>query len=548
MKKNLILVIAWLGFVAYAQNSEEEQIQLPELTTTVSGDTVVAGKDAVPDFSKVVPSAGEEKNIMPRLPGERISGEDGDGEPEASFLAGEHKNVYAQGLVGGGFPGDFIGDFSVYKASETDPFRIEFSHFSRNGYGKNPAGKGYFDNGTKLYAEKTFQAISSDFTVSGKYDRSGTGLQERSSCFYDMNSQKVCGNLIFDHVFSDTGFEFYSESECYWFNRYTGINNEGKYLKQEQDIDVIHMDPGFVFSWYNQGFSAAFECNFQIESILGSLEMVDTKRIFRVDGALVTGFENDIVTAFAQGGIAGGNKIGDGRSIVPSFSTGAEVRVKFGEAERNFVIGLNGGLRSKHEELSVLERTYKFAQLTTLTDETSDWFVNSKIVIPMFETVSLNGNVEFKKTAFDNGVWEAAYSSRKESGLYGIAPVDRTLFTTDAGLSFKMGVFTMRGGWRAHWKHVPSNEYEHTVETSISYDSENEKWGFSAGAVESIDDSSDKCPNIKGSIYCNVKNVMKLSLEIDDAVKLISRKERKYVDSEYLARAGSVTFLAKFFF
>lgn len=127
MKRNLILVIAWLGFVAYAQNSEEEQIQLPELTTTVSGDTVVAGKDAVPDFSKVVPSAGEEKNIMPRLPGERISGEDGDGEPEASFLAGEHKNVYAQGLVGGGFPGDFIGDFSVYKASETDPFRIEFS-------------------------------------------------------------------------------------------------------------------------------------------------------------------------------------------------------------------------------------------------------------------------------------------------------------------------------------------------------------------------------------------------------------------------------------
>ena len=166
----------------------------------------------------------------------------------------------------------------------------------------------------------------------------------------------------------------------------------------------------------------------------------------------------------------------------------------------------------------------------------------------MFETVSLNGNVEFKKTAFDNGVWEAAYSSRKECGLYGIAPVDRTLLTTDAGLSFKMGVFTMRGGWRAHWKHVPSNEYEHTVETSISYDSENEKWGFSAGAVESIDDSSDKCPNIKGSIYCNVKNVMKLSLEIDDAVKLISRKERKYVDSEYLVRAGSVTFLAKFFF
>ena len=116
------MVIAWLGFVAYAQNSEEEQIQLPEITTTISGDTVVAGKDAVPDFSRVVPAAGMEKNIMPKLPGERISS-GSEEEPVADFFFGEKKNVYAQGILGGGFPGDFIGDFSVYKTSSSNPFK-----------------------------------------------------------------------------------------------------------------------------------------------------------------------------------------------------------------------------------------------------------------------------------------------------------------------------------------------------------------------------------------------------------------------------------------
>ena len=130
MKKLFVVMFAFCAALGFAQNNEDEKIQLPEMTTTVSGDTIVAGRDAVPDFSKVVPSAGEEKNIMPKLPGEHIVYDDG-AEPEANFFTGENKNVYAQGLVGGGFPGDFIGDFSVFKDSNTDPFRIEFLPFQQ---------------------------------------------------------------------------------------------------------------------------------------------------------------------------------------------------------------------------------------------------------------------------------------------------------------------------------------------------------------------------------------------------------------------------------
>ena len=132
--------------------------------------------------------------------------------------------------------------------------------------------------------------------------------------------------------------------------------------------------------------------------------------------------------------------------------------------------------------------------------------------------------------------------------MFGFKPYDRILFTTDNGLTVKYGIFTLRGGWRAHWKHVPSNEYRHSVEGSIAYDDEFERWGFYAGVVESIDTKSDKCPNLRGNVYLNIKKSMRLSLEMEDAIKLFSRKDREYVESGYLVRAGSVTFLSRFFF
>ncbi|MBQ0039146.1 MAG: hypothetical protein KBS64_01805 [Treponema sp.] len=544
----LIAAIACMG-VAAAQNAEEERIQLPEMTTTVSGDTVVAGRDAVPDFSKVVPSAGAEKNIMPKLPGERIMAEDAGAEPVADFVSGDHKNVYAQGLVGGGFPGDFIGDFSVYKTEGTDPFRIDFSHFSRNGYGKHDGGDGFFDNGTKLYAEKSFRAMSSDFTIGGRYDRAGSGLQGKSDNFYDMNSQKVTACFLFDHVFGDSGFEFYSDSEAYWYNRYCGMKLDDPSLTiQEKDIDVFFADPGFVFSFYSQGFSASLDLNMQIESFLGKHDTAAIDDLFRVDAAIVTGYENDIVTAFAKGGIAGGTEIGEGRTIVPFFATGAEVRVEMGSTGRTLVVGLNGGLETKHEEFAGLERKYKFAQLDSLTDETTDWFVNSKIVLPLFETISFNSGVEFRKSAFGNGIFEADYSHRMPNGVYKFHMDERTQVTTDNGITFRMGIFTVRGGWRAHWSHVPANDYRHTVEGTIGYDDDDGKWGFSAGVAEAIDSDSDKCPNLRASIYFNIKTVMKLSLEVEDAIKLFSGSDRDFVETDYLVRAGSVTLLSRFFF
>ena len=69
--KKLILTFSVLSvsFLA-AQNSpekSEEKIILPEVTTTVSGDSLTAGKDAVPDFTSILP-VQDENPPLAKLP------------------------------------------------------------------------------------------------------------------------------------------------------------------------------------------------------------------------------------------------------------------------------------------------------------------------------------------------------------------------------------------------------------------------------------------------------------------------------------------------
>ncbi len=528
---------------------DDDQIQLPELTTTVSGDTVVAGKDAVPDFSKIVPDDGSGNSIMPKLPEKRDgSYYDSDDEPLADFTFGENKNIFVQGLIGGGYPGDFIGDFSVYKSSGANPFKIEFSHLSRNGYGKHSAGNGFFDNGTRLFAEKTVGVYSSDLTFRGTYEKTGTGLQDVSTVFYDTNSQKMDGGVEFSHVFGDSGLAFKTSFDSTWYNRYGGIIDKTYELSDiQENADIFYLKPKMGFTWAHDELSLSIDGGFQWENVAGPKNEMEIKKVCRGDGNVLVGFKNDFFTLFGSAGIAGGNEIGD-KWAIPVFGAGVEVKGHMGTNENSFSIGLSGGLESGFETFYDLEKKFKYAQLESLTPETSDWYAKTNVVLPLTDTLILHAKGNYKKTAFGNGVWEADYGEISERGVYGFECLDRTLVSTEGGLSILVDPVTFYAGVKTHWMHVPSNEYRNVVRGSVSYDDDDEMWGATAGIAEAIDSGSDKCPIISSSLYFNIKDMMRISCELDDAIKLFTRKDRSFVDSEYLVRAGSVTLLARFFF
>ena len=78
-----------------------QTIELPEVTTVISGETDKAGEDALPDFSDVLKIPAGSGGVEPVLPEVETS-------ENTDIAAGKskpvEKSVYAEGLIGGGYP------------------------------------------------------------------------------------------------------------------------------------------------------------------------------------------------------------------------------------------------------------------------------------------------------------------------------------------------------------------------------------------------------------------------------------------------------------
>src|SRR5574344_1671589 len=194
MKKNqctffaVIQLVLLLNPVA-AEETKEDKITLPDVTTVVSGDSLTAGKNAVPDFSDVVPDLADGTAPLPELPD--AQSDEVSNEPEADLTSTSNRNVYAEGLIGGGYPGFFSGDFSVYKSSGDNPFRLRFSHESANGYGAHEAADGFFDSTTELSGNKQITFKNAVLNFGAAYNTITNGMQSLSPCFFDNTQQNV---------------------------------------------------------------------------------------------------------------------------------------------------------------------------------------------------------------------------------------------------------------------------------------------------------------------------------------------------------------------
>ena len=64
--KNIFYLFC-VAFFSAPLFSQTENVTLPDITTTVSGEVVAAGKDALPDFSKIVPDDKKVDSVLPVL-------------------------------------------------------------------------------------------------------------------------------------------------------------------------------------------------------------------------------------------------------------------------------------------------------------------------------------------------------------------------------------------------------------------------------------------------------------------------------------------------
>ena len=544
MKKKIyvccILTVISTAFL-FAQNSG---ITLPDVTTVVSGDALTAGKNAVPDFSEVLPSVSESKTVLPELP-EVPAGKNAGADETVSKTAPEN-SVYAEGLIGGGGPGVFNGNFSVYRSAGTDPFRIGFNYESADGYARNSFTDGFYDRTAAITGKKTFTTKNAAYELSGSYESVGNGLQNQGEEFYDVTKQTVAGKA--DAAWTlPGGFSLHSDVNTGWYNRFAGITSitgSPAAADYAEKSAVFSLSPSARLGWGTGGFSSYFSAAWYLQSdTAGVLSSGNTNRARFGTGL---GWKNDFIAVYGDAAAVIGTELG-GTPVVVPFTLGVNSSFVTGLSSRKTALSAEGGIASEQPLYADLEKKYTFSELSFIPGETSDWYGKITAAVPVKDILSFTAEAEYRQTAFGNGVWEPDYEDGFAYGQYTYKQTDRSLLCTDTGISFSKGILTLRGSWKAQWLYVPVLETPDTIAVSVSLQGSDSRWGAGTEISLSPDENADHMPELNFSGFYRLTKAVRLAVTADDVVKLITGESRTYA-GRYITRSGSTGFVIKFFF
>lgn len=540
-----------------AEHNAVSEIELPDVTTVVSGGTLTAGKDSVPDYTNILPENSAPSVKLPELkPGEPSFSVPEQDVPESA----REKDIYAEGKFGAGYPFYFKGDFSVYRASGASPFDIGFSHESSEGFAGKNAEDGFFFRNTAIKGTKLFSGKNGMHVLSAEYGMSDDGLQLNSDSYSAMVKHTVSAAYESNWMLPN-GLIFLLGADGSWYSRYGEImKNSVTTGKFEDSSKVLALAPRFGFGWSGYGAQVMLDAFYHFQGNLeesdnlyaaaGSSSAESSHRGQLRLGASWTK-SDETLRVFADGSVIFGTAVNaeDSRNIIPAFTVGAFVAADSFVPERSVTLSVSGGIDSHQEQIGVLGNAYRFAVAGCIPGETTDWFSALAVVLPVTPVVELSGECSFRKTAFGNGIWSPDYrSALAANGLYLIAQDERTELKTNIGMSVVFESVTLRAAWNAFWKDVPACEDEHSVVFSAEYQHPQAQWSVGASVAEALGDGADTCPNVSGWAKARLSPALSVALELTDVLKLFGRDSRDYAHSEYITASGSAALLLSFRF
>ena len=150
--KKIILAVSSVLFInVFAQTQDEQQIELPEITTVVSGESIDVDKNAVLDFSTFIELPMELDSFLPLLP--ELETET-DKNYSAEKKTQSEKNIYVDSTIAFAWPLSFSDDFNIFKSSGKNPFSIKFHQQNINAFGNKTSIDGFFEDDTFLTGQK----------------------------------------------------------------------------------------------------------------------------------------------------------------------------------------------------------------------------------------------------------------------------------------------------------------------------------------------------------------------------------------------------------
>ena len=537
-KKSVLILcsLSFAGFV-FAQN-----IELPEVTTVISGETEKAEADALPDFSDVLstkPVSAGSGGVEPVLPEVETT-------ENTEIATGKtivtDKSVYAEGLLGGGYPTLFKGDIAVFRNVGESPFRFALSHDSAAGYAGHSFTDGFSDRLTKIEIEKSYKKDNFTWSAGGSYQTAADGLQGNVT---SVMADEYPASLFNHDTYNAEGKIGYEFSNGFYTGFDAGVDFYNRYADRKSTciptIAYMDLEPSAYFRWKGHGFDTGITAAYSLGTEFAS-DSFGTGH--RAEFSADLQWQNDVLRVFGSASAVVGNHLNDKPVIVP-FSVGIDSSFPVYFANRRVGLALEGGIKSYKPHIWQLENQYKFSEINFTATETSDWYGKFNLTLPLKSAFTGNAVIEYYQTAYDNGVWEADYSD-ETTNLYFINQKDHQLLITDFSLAYTYEIFSISGGWHSNWMDVPALESKQSVRLALNLQDEQVRWGATLGFIMLIN-SEIESPVVNAEGFVRITPSVRAILSVNDLIKLYQGETRVYA-GKYASRGGSATVLLKFIF
>ncbi len=523
----ICFLILCVNVLTSQEVNDNEIIAVPDVSTAIGADAATIDTNAIPDFTTILPEPETDFLLTLELPDD--AGINGENENAILDII-DASSFSVEGVVGGGFPGYFLGDIHVTQFSETNPFTIQFSHLSQNGLGKNPPSNGYTHSETVLFGDTTLffnDTISLD--MSAEYETNSNGFQSKSPLFYLSANQFVDANLTLDIL-----------TKSFWnIGIFVGGSWNDSYLGHKASVpddidtstDALGIAGGFIFA-------KEFEKLSFHSSVSHNYASINSDGVHRM---ALDVFAN-IALQESLGLITSLGIVYEENLHVPvlvPFTLGLDYSIP------SIKINVLGGMTSERIALSEVQKKYPFTHPITEVGERAQWFSEIGIDMPVFEAASFSAGAYFEKTAFNQGYLLPNYDYENiVTGLYEIGVEDVLRLDTNLGLSFPVGAFSLLTGWDAKWIDILPEENAHEIFVSASFTPENSIWGAQLSVVESF--FEDYVPNISFSAFASLSSSFQLELRLEDFVKLVTSEDRTYA-GKYVTNSGFVGLFARLY-
>ncbi len=549
-KITILLVLAALSFNAAA---DDDEILLPDISTTIlkTDDGINVEKEAVPDFRSILPETGDD------LPDIADAGLPPDAfiPPKTDYTADAPdskeavtSDVFIEGSVGGGYPGLFSGDFSVYRNEGAEPFSLKFSHLTENGYGRHSASDGFSTSVTSLSGQKRFAFTDKlRLDLEGVYSTKTDGLQGKSPLFYTLYNQDISAraDFIWDidermKLSSDMGVIFNNQFAGYNVALPNGVSGSSICFMAKPRVSFLYTLP--------------FENGTQLDMLARAGYDGGTNQNRVSAGLALDYIIADYGTASASVDVVWTKNMAS-PIAVPfqlGFKTGSAVSV---------IGSVFGGLKSSSADFAALQQTIPYMFTNFKPFEETLWFASADLTLP-FEFSRAEGEtpafaikkiepdikVDFEKTAFGNKSL-SLFSVDTVTGLMTAQLAERLALDTSFSTTFSFLIggtvdLNLSAGWKGCWFDKDVLEESHLLLFKLGVSDENGSWGVETDVTVSF---MDEVPDVGFSAFYKLTNAMRLELKLADFVKLVMGEDR-LLCGEYIQRGGYAALYVKIFF